>query len=58
MIFDALFQFGLGLTIINRESDQEIMVKKEMKLSFLSYSIQSDVTQRWDGFQSEVSIFN
>lgn len=57
MIFDALFQFGLGLTIINRKADQEIMVKKEMKSSFLSYGIQSDITQRWNGFQSEVSDF-
>lgn len=57
MIFGALFEFGLGLTIINRKADQEIMVKKEMKSSFLSYGIQSDITQRWNEFQLEVSDF-
>jgi len=57
MIISALFQFGIGITLINRRADQEIMVKKEMKLSFLSYSIQSEITQRWNEFQSEVSNF-
>jgi len=54
MIISAIFQLGLGITIINRITDQQIMVKKEMKLSFLNYGIQSDVTQRWNSFQSEV----
>ncbi|KAL4121761.1 hypothetical protein QTP88_014210 [Uroleucon formosanum] len=54
MIISAIFQLGLGITIINRATDQQIMVKKEMKKSFLSYGIQSDVTQRWNSFQSEV----
>lgn len=57
MIISAIFQLGLGITIINRIIDQHIMVKKEMKLSFLSYGTQSDVTQRWNSFQSEVIIF-
>lgn len=56
MIISAIFQLGLGIIIINRKTDQEIMVKKEMKLSFLNYNIQSDVTQRWNSFQSEVII--
>lgn len=56
MIISAIFQLGLGITIINRATDQQIMVKKEMKKSFLSYGIQSDVTQRWNSFQSEVII--
>lgn len=55
MITGALFQFGLGITIINRKADQEIMVKKEMKFSFLSYDIESDVTQHWNEFQLDVS---
>ncbi|XP_022161527.1 uncharacterized protein LOC111027451 [Myzus persicae] len=55
MIISAIFQLGLGITIINRIIDQHIMVKKEMKLSFLSYGTQSDVTQRWNSFQSELS---
>lgn len=55
MITSALFQFGLGITIINRKADQEIMVKKEMKFSFLSYGIQSNITEHWNEFQSEVS---
>lgn len=55
MIANALFQFGLGVTIINTKFDQEIMVKKEMKFSFLSYGIKSDITKRWNEFQSEVS---
>ncbi|CAH1725472.1 unnamed protein product [Aphis gossypii] len=53
MIISAIFQLGLGIIIINRKTDQETMVKKEMKLSFLNYNIQSDVTQRWNSFQSE-----
>lgn len=56
MIISAIFQLGLGIIIINRKTDQETMVKKEMKLSFLNYNIQSDVTQRWNSFQSEVII--
>jgi len=56
MIISAIFQLGLGITMINRVIDQQTMVKKEMKLSFLSYGIQSDVTQRWNSFQSEVII--
>ncbi|XP_060860775.1 uncharacterized protein LOC132938116 isoform X2 [Metopolophium dirhodum] len=55
MIISAIFQLGLGITMINRVIDQHTMVKKEMKLSFLSYGIQSDVTQRWNSFQSELS---
>ncbi|XP_025197389.1 uncharacterized protein LOC112596109 [Melanaphis sacchari] len=55
MIISAIFQLGLGIIIINRKIDQETMVKKEMKLSFLSYDIQLDVTQRWNSFQSEFS---
>ncbi|XP_015379535.1 PREDICTED: uncharacterized protein LOC107173487, partial [Diuraphis noxia] len=55
MIISAIFQLGLGITIINRITDQQTMVKKEMKLSFLNYGIQSDVTQRWNSFQSELS---
>lgn len=55
MIVNALFQFGLGITIINTNSNQEIMVKKEMIFSFLSYGIRSDTTERWNNFQSEVS---
>jgi len=54
MIISAIFQLGLGITFINRITDQQTMVKKEMKLSFLSYGIQSDVTQRWNLFQLEV----
>lgn len=30
-----LFQFGLGITIINTKFDQEIMVKKEMKFKVM-----------------------
>lgn len=56
MIISAIFQLGLGITIINRVTNQQIMVKKEMKKSFLSYGIQSDVTQRWNSFQTEVII--
>eukprot|EP00102_Acyrthosiphon_pisum_P023485 XP_016660695.1 PREDICTED: uncharacterized protein LOC100572098 isoform X2 [Acyrthosiphon pisum] len=55
MIISAIFQLGLGITMINRVTDQQTMVKKEMKLSFLNYGIQSDVTQRWNSFQSELS---
>jgi len=54
MMISAIFQLGLGIIIFNRITDQETMVKKEMKSSFLSYDIQSDVTQRWNSFQSEV----
>lgn len=57
MIISAIFQLGFGITIINRIADQQSMVKKEMKSSFLNYGIQSDVTQRWNSFQSEVIIF-
>lgn len=57
MIFSAVFQFGLGITLINRKADQIINLRKEMKASFLSYGILSDVTKRWDEFQSEVSVF-
>ncbi|KAL5243680.1 hypothetical protein ACI65C_011090 [Semiaphis heraclei] len=53
MIISAIFQLGFGITIINRIADQQSMVKKEMKSSFLNYGIQSDVTQRWNSFQSE-----
>ncbi|XP_060839988.1 uncharacterized protein LOC132921143 [Rhopalosiphum padi] len=55
MMISAIFQLGLGIIIFNRITDQETMVKKEMKSSFLSYDIQSDVTQRWNSFQSEFS---
>jgi len=56
MIFSALFQCGLGIRIINRKANQEIMVRKEMKSSFLSYYEQSqDSKHRWDEFQLEVS---
>lgn len=59
MIFCALFQCGLAITIIKRKSDQEIMVRKEMKLSFLNYYNRQldDIKHRWDEFQSEVSDF-
>lgn len=55
MIASALFQYGLGITIINRTAVQGVMVKKEMKSSYLSYGIQSNITERWNEFQSEVS---
>lgn len=55
MIASALFQYGLGIKIINRTAVQDVMVKKEMKSSYLSYGIQSNITERWNEFQSEVS---
>lgn len=57
MISIALFQFGLGITIINRKAVKEIMVKKEMKLVFSCYGTQSNITQNWNKMQSEVSDF-
>lgn len=56
MIVSALFQFGLGMIIINRKADQEILVKKEMKHSFLNYGLQSRQSDmRWIKFEEEVS---
>lgn len=55
MVVSAVFQFGLGITINNRKAEQEVTVKKEMKSSFLNYNIQTDITQRWNKLQSEVS---
>lgn len=58
MFISALFQCGLGIRIINCKAMQEIMVRKEMKSSFLSYNETSrDAKHRWDEFQTEVRDF-
>ncbi|XP_050529241.1 uncharacterized protein LOC126898874 [Daktulosphaira vitifoliae] len=55
MIASGWFQFGLGIVIINRRVDQEMLVKNEMKISFLSYSTEADIKRRWNEFQFEFS---
>jgi len=54
-MINAIFQFGIGKTLIHRKTNRIIMIKKKMKLSFLNYNNQSEVVQHWDEFQSEVS---